>query len=524
MWTSLYAPLPAVPPLLLESLEWHAARNGSRAALVDATDGTRVTRRELVARTARAAGALRARGFGPTDVLALWAPNSPDWAVVALGAMAAGGAVAGISPVATDGELAVLLRRTRGSVLAADPALFPRARALGSAAGVRETITLGEAAHPTAPPSSTEPIPADATALLPGSSGTTGPPKSVVLTHANLAAGLGQLQAGISFTEDDVVLALAPFPHVLGFVVTLAGPLAAGATVVTMPRFDLGALLDAIETHRVTVLAVPPPVLAALTSPLAAMRDLASLQFVAAGGAPVSPALQARTAARFPRAVIGQGYGMTETTAVIPVPDRVRGTAPGTVGRLGPGTEARIVDPADGRDLGPEKDGELWVRGPQVTPGYLADPAADAELFSADGWLRTGDLARFDRTGELRIVDRLKELIKVDALQVAPAELEALLMSHPAVADAAVVGRTDERHGEVPVASVVPRGDVDPDALIAWAAERVSPHKRLREVTLVGQIPRTPSGKVLRRLLRTDAVGPVKSSVPAGVSSRSVGG
>jgi acyl-CoA synthetase (AMP-forming)/AMP-acid ligase II len=506
MWTSPYDPLPAAPPRLLDRIAEHAARDGAHLALVDAATGNRVTRAEFLERTHRTAGALSARGFGPGGVLALWGPNSADWAVAALGALAAGGATTGISPVATDGELGMFLARTRTTVLAADPALCDRARVTG----VGEVDVLGELANAsgrTAPEVRIEP---STTALLPGSSGTTGPPKSVRLTHGNLAAGVGQLQGGVRFTEDDVVLAVAPFAHVLGSVVTLAGPLAAGATVVTMPRFHLPALLDIVEAHRVTVLAVPPPVLAALTSPGAAARDLSSVQFLAAGGAPVSPALQERAGARLPQAVVAQGYGMTETTGMIPVPDRDRGTAPGTVGLLGPSTEARIVDPASGRDFGPDQDGELWVRGPQVTPGYLDDPAADAALFGPEGWLHTGDLARFDGTGRLRIVDRLKELIKVGGLQVAPAELEALLMAHPAVADAAVVGRPDDRHGEVPLAVVVPRGDVDPEDLIAWAAEQMSPHKRLAGLRLVEQIPRTPAGKILRRLLREEAAGQVQ--------------
>jgi acyl-CoA synthetase (AMP-forming)/AMP-acid ligase II len=505
MWTSPYEPFPARPPLLLERVVETAEDAGDRPALVDGATGTRTSRRTLAGRMTRVATALRARGFGSGDVLALWASNTPDWAVAALGAMAAGGAVTGISTVAADGEVATLVRRTRTRILAADPGLLARARAIAETAGA-ESAVLDEMAGPRGAQAQLPTLNPDDVALLPSSSGTTGPPKSVVLTHANLAAGIAQLQAGVRFTGDDVVLAVAPFPHVLGFVVTLAAPLAAGATVVTLSRFDLGALLTAVETHRVTVLAVPPPVLAALSSaPQALARDLSSVSFVAAGGAPVSPALQARAAARFPGAVVAQGYGMTETTAVIPVPDRLRGTALGSVGRLGPGTEARVVDPATGRDLGPGEDGELWTRGPQTTPGYLGDPDADRDLFGGDGWLRTGDLARMDAEGALRIVDRLKELIKVDGLQVAPAELEALLMGHPAVADAAVIGLPDVRHGEVPVAAVVARGDVDPPALIAWAADQVSPHKRLRAVRVVGQIPRSPAGKVLRRVLRDEA-------------------
>jgi acyl-CoA synthetase (AMP-forming)/AMP-acid ligase II len=185
---------------------------------------------------------------------------------------------------------------------------------------------------------------------------------------------------------------------------------------------------------------------------------------------------------------------------------------PGSVGVLGPGTEARLVDPGTGRDAGPGEPGELWARGPQVMAGYLGRPEATAEMIDPEGWLHTGDLGRIDADGNVFIVDRLKELIKVNAFQVAPAEIEALLASHPRVADAAVIPRPDERTGEVPVAVVVPRGTLEPERLIAWVAERVAPHKRIRAVRLVSEIPRTPSGKILRRLLAEPDVEPASSA------------
>jgi acyl-CoA synthetase (AMP-forming)/AMP-acid ligase II len=338
-------------------------------------------------------------------------------------------------------------------------------------------------------------------ALLPSSSGTTGPPKAVVLTHANLAAGIAQVQRGFAFTPRDVVLGVAPFAHVMGFVGALAAPLAAGATVVCLPRFAPAALLAAIARYRVTVLIAPPPVAAVLAAaPRAA--GLRSLEFVVCGGAPFPPELQQRLAARLPGAVVGQGYGMTETTLAIPIPDRRDGTPPGSAGRLAPGTELRVVDPARGDDRPAGEPGELRVRGPQVGRGYLADPGATAALFDAHGWLCTGDLGRVDATGHVHVAGRLKELIKVNALQVAPAELEALLLTRPEVADAAVVARPDARSGEVPVAVVVPRAALAPEELTDWVAGRVARHKRLGAVLLAERIPRTASGKILRRELR----------------------
>ncbi len=202
-------------------------------------------------------------------------------------------------------------------------------------------------------------------------------------------------------------------------------------------------------------------------------HDLASLELIVSGGAPLGAGLQRAVAARFPHAAVGQGYGMTETAVAISGPERRAGTPPGSVGRPRRDRAARRR-PATGRDLG-RRAGELWVRGPQVMLGYQDRPDATAAILDADGWLRTGDLGRIDADGNVYVVDRLKELIKVDAHQVAPAELEALLLAHPGVADAAVVGRPDERHGEVPVAFVVRRRPLDADALMAWVAERVAP-------------------------------------------------
>ena len=217
--------------------------------------------------------------------------------------------------------------------------------------------------------------------------------------------------------------------------------------------------------------------------------DLPAVELIVCGGAPLGAAMQSAVAERFPHAVVGQGYGLTETTAVGAIPDRALGTLPGSCGRVMPGTELRV------------EGGEILIRGAVTMAGYLNRPDATAEMIDADGWVHTGDLGRVE-DGSVYVVDRLKELIKVNALQVAPAELEALLGTHPAVAECAVVARADDRCGEVPVAVVVPHAEVDADELIAWVAERVAPHKRLRAVRFADALPRTPAGKILRRLLR----------------------
>jgi acyl-CoA synthetase (AMP-forming)/AMP-acid ligase II len=235
--------------------------------------------------------------------------------------------------------------------------------------------------------------------------------------------------------------------------------------------------------------------------PAADAHDLSSLELIVSGGAPVPDEIARAVGERLPGAVVRLGYGLTETTATVTAPDRELAVAPGSVGRAMPSTELRVVDPETGADLGPGEPGELWVRGPQTMAGYLHRADATAAMIDADGWLRTGDLVVVDEDGQLFVVDRLKELIKVNAFQVAPAELEAVLATHPAVADAAVIGRPDAATGEAPVAVVVAREALEAQDVMAWVAARVAPYKRIRAVRFVDAIPRTPAGKILRRVL-----------------------
>jgi acyl-CoA synthetase (AMP-forming)/AMP-acid ligase II len=508
-----------------------AARAPAAPALIDGPSGQVVSHGLLARRVERVAAGLAARGFARGDVLALWAPNVPPWAGVALGAMAAGGAVTGIHPGCTEPELAAQLADSGASVLVTVPSLLPSARAGAAAAGVREVVVLGEgdAATPiaalldeAAPPARPQADPADV-ALLPYSSGTTGAPKAVALAHAQLVTAVRQINRGLAFGPGDVVSAVAPFCHVMGFVVVLGGALAGGAAVLTVPRFELEAFLAMVERERATVLVVAPPVMAALArDPRVGAYDLSSVQLVVSGGAPLGAELQRAVAARLPGVVTGQGWGLTETAAVGTLPDRRRGTVPGSVGRIPANGELRVVEPATGRDLGPGQDGELWIRGPQVMSGYRGRPAATAEILGADGWLRSGDLGRIDADGDVFVVDRLKELIKVSAEQVAPAELEALLLTHPGVADAAVVPRPDPDRGEVPVAVVVARDGLDDDELMAWVAARVAPFKRIRAVRRTEVLPRSPAGKLLRRaLVEAERAGYAGASASSGTASAS---
>ena len=334
---------------------------------------------------------------------------------------------------------------------------------------------------------------------MPYSSGTTGLPKGVMLTHRNLVANLAQIDA-LETPDLRAFVGVLPFFHIYGMVVIMNLALLRRATSVTLPRFDLEAFLRVLQDWPIALAHIVPPIAVALAKhPIVDRYDLSNLRWLFSGAAPLGPqlteAVQARLSVR-----VRQGYGMTEaspaTHYTLPGADRA-----GKIGPLMPNTEGRIVDPETGADLGPGQAGEVWIRGPQVMKGYLNNPEATARTVTADGWLRTGDIGIVDDDGYLEIVDRLKELIKVKGFQVAPAELEALLLKHPNIADAAVIPVKDDECGEVPKAVVVVREPMSPEAVMAFVAEHVAHYKRVRHVAFAASIPKSPSGKILRRVL-----------------------
>jgi acyl-CoA synthetase (AMP-forming)/AMP-acid ligase II len=285
-------------------------------------------------------------------------------------------------------------------------------------------------------------------------------------------------------------------------------PLRQGATVVVLPRFELDQFLAAIQKHRINGLYVAPPIVLALAKhPAVAAYDLSSLEYIVSAAAPLDASLAEACSARLKLPPVRQAYGMTELspgTHVVPL-DAVD-PPPGAVGRLLPSTEMRILsldDPA--QDAEPGAEGEVAIRGPQVMKGYLGRPDATAAMIDAEGWVHTGDVGRVDEDGWLFVVDRVKELIKYKGFQVAPAELEALLLTHDGVADAAVIGVYDEDGNEVPKAYVVRQphaAGLTGEDIIAFVAGQVAPYKKIRRVEFVDGVPRAASGKILRRELR----------------------
>jgi acyl-CoA synthetase (AMP-forming)/AMP-acid ligase II len=486
---------------LIEHVLGAADQRAGKPALVDGATGEVTTYGELAARVRGAAAALAERGVGHGDVVALVSPNDPCYPVVVHAVCSVGAAVSTLNPLLTADEVAQQLRDAHARLLVAAPSLLEAARLAAAAAGI-EAVAIPDVMRPDGDPPKVAIDPERDLAALPFSSGTTGISKGVMLTHRNLVANLVQAQAIHRIGPDDVLVGVLPFFHIYGQVIVLNHGLAGGAKIVTLPRFELERFLGVIEEHRVTVAHVVPPIVLALANaPAVSEYDLSSLRAVMCGAAPLDEELAARAEERI-GCMIRQGYGMTEASPLThgPPDGHLDEVSPGVIGWLVSNTEARIVDPETEEDT--DGDGELWLRGPQVMRGYLGDPEATARTLTADGWLRTGDVARLDADGEYRIVDRLKELIKYKGFQVAPAELEALLLTHPAVADVAVVPMADEEAGEVPKAFVVAREELAADGLMAWVAERVAPHKRVRAIEWVDEIPRSPSGKILRRVLR----------------------
>ncbi|HEV3014329.1 MAG TPA: 4-coumarate--CoA ligase family protein [Actinomycetota bacterium] len=488
-----------------------AMGRADQAALIDGPSGRTLTYGQLAGGVRRVAAGLDARGFTKGDVFAIYCPNVPEYALAFYGVSAAGGVNTTISPLYTVDELVRQLTDARARFLLTVPPFLPKALEAAGRSGVEEVFVLGEGegATPFADlltagdtPPEVEIDPGNDLVVLPYSSGTTGVNKGVMLTHRNLVANLCQGAPTLLAGEGERLIAVLPFFHIYGLVVLMASALSRGSTLVTMPRFDLEEFLRLLQDQRITRAYVAPPIVLALAKhPMVDKYDLSALKSVFSGAAPLDASLERACTGRLGCEVI-QGWGLTETSPVVTTNyNTPQGPRPGSVGVPLPNTELRVVDPATGADVSRGETGELLVRGPQVMKGYLNAPEATAAMLDPDGWLHTGDLGTVDEHGYVFIVDRVKELIKYKGLQVAPAELEAVLISHPEVADAAVVRYPDEDAGEVPKAFVVARNPVDPEELMAFVAERVAPHKKVRRVEFVDEIPKAASGKILRRLL-----------------------
>jgi len=499
-------PEATLPDFVLE----RAAEYGARPALIDGPSGRTITYEQLSGAVRSVAAGLAGKGFGPGDVFAIFSPNLPEYAIAFHAVASLGGITTTANPLYTVDELTFQLKDSGAKYLLTVPPFLETATDAAGRAGLAEIFVFGEA--PGATPfaslmSSDAPPHTDVDAhndlvVLPYSSGTTGYPKGVMLTHHNLVANVCQMNAVAPVGRSDTIIGVLPFFHIYGMTVIMNAAIRRGATIVTMPRFDLEQFLQLMQDYTITrAHLVPPIVLALAKHPIVEKFDLSALRHIMSGAAPLSGELAEDCGGRIDCRVV-QGYGLTETSPVThAMPDEMP-NKPGSIGPPIPNTECMVVDVSSGDEVDPGNLGEVWIRGPQVMRGYLNNEVATAATIDDEGWLHTGDIGYADEDGYFFLVDRLKELIKYKGFQVAPAELEALLVAHPEVADAAVIGRPDAEAGEIPKAFVVKRGDVSEEEIVAFVADRVAPHKKVRAVEFVDQIPKSPSGKILRRVLK----------------------
>ncbi|HEX7771195.1 MAG TPA: AMP-binding protein [Pyrinomonadaceae bacterium] len=502
----------SIPETALTPFVLHRARElGDKPALIDGPTGRKVSYNELADAIAIAAYNLAQRGFKKGDVFGILSPNCPEYAIAFHAVATLGGIVTPINPLYTKHEIAHQLKDSGARFLATVPGCAEKAVEGVQHGLIEEVFVFGTA--PGATPfdsllvdngraEQVEIDPRKDLIALPYSSGTTGLPKGVMLTHHNLVANIRQMEGLCYFYETDTLICVLPLFHIYGLVVVLNMGLYSGATIVLMPRFDLESFLKAVQDYEVTLAHLVPPIVLALSKhPIVDNYRLPKLKTIFSGAAPLGEDLTRACMDRL-GITVRQGYGMTETSPVThssPAPPLE--IKFGSVGVPAPNTECKIIDLETGAPLGPGEKGEVCVRGPQVMIGYLNNPEATALTIDSDGWLHTGDIGYADADGHFFIVDRAKELIKYKGLQVAPAELEAVLLTHPAVADAAVIPYPDDEAGEVPKGIIVLKEPIEPQALLQFVAERVAPHKRIRHLEFVDKIPKSPSGKILRRVL-----------------------
>ncbi len=486
-----------------------ADRFPDRMAVSDG-HGTSYTFAELRESALSLAGGLQARGEGPGRCIGIMAPNIPEYAVVFHAVATAAGVLTTINPTYGAEEVRFQLLDAGATSLITVPMFVDTAREAMEGTDVEELIVIGDVEGVTpltdlmGDPIDQVPVNVrDDVMVLPYSSGTTGLPKGVMLTHYNLVANVCQLEHIIDYTDDDVCLAALPFFHIYGMQVLMNGMLANGAGVITMPRFDMKEALELCQANRITrFFAVPPMVLGLAKAPLVDDYDLSALKQVFCGAAPMGAELQEEAAARVGCQVV-QGFGMTELSPVSHATPE-GSVRPGTSGVAVSNVECRIVDPESGQDQPVGERGELWVRGPMVMKGYLNNAEATAETIDSEGWLHTGDVAVLDEHGHYSIVDRIKELIKYKGFQVPPAELEALIVTHPSVLDVAVIGVPDDEAGELPKAfvSLAPGASLSLDELQEFVGEHLVAYKQIRLLEEIDVVPKSASGKILRRELR----------------------
>lgn len=489
----------------------YADEKSDEPALIDGPSGRELTYSQLRTQVNHFAAGLHAKGFSKGDVCAVFCPNCPEYGVIFLGVAKLGGINTTVNSLYSSSELVHQFKDSKAKFLITIPQFMDRALPAAQECGIEEIYVLGEAegAKPFASlmqndgqVPEVEIDPEKDLVALPYSSGTTGLAKGVMLTHSNLIANMVLSCEMNELKPGDRMVGVLPFFHIYGMVLILNLAVYRGVPLVTMPRFDLEQFLQLVQDYKITSLNLVPPLILALAKhPLVDDYDLSSVRIISSGAAPLGPELEDSCGQRL-KCDIYQGYGLTEVAGAshintAPVPEAKRGA----VGLVLPNTQSKIIDTESGADLGANERGEVLIRGPHVMVGYLNNQEATAGCLDDDGWFHTGDIGYVDDDGYFYIVDRVKELIKYKGYQVPPAELEAILVAHPAIADAAVIPSPDEEAGEIPKAFVVLSQEMSAEDIMSYVAERVAPHKKIRKLEIVDEIPKSASGKILRRVL-----------------------
>ncbi|MFJ3635678.1 FadD3 family acyl-CoA ligase [Streptomyces sp. NPDC090112] len=513
-----------------------AQRYAGREAVVDGR--VRIDYAQLGERVERAAAACLAAGVEPGDRVAVWAPNSLEWIVSALGAVSAGAVLVPLNTRFKGAEAAYVLGRSRARLLfvtgtflgTSYVASLRRAASEGPGSGPlpglphleqvvvladdapesfrtwKEFLAGGDGVPAGAVRERADSVRPDSASDIVFTSGTTGSPKGAVITHAQTLRCYDVWSELAGLREGDRYLIVNPFFHTFGYKAGIIACLMRGATMVPQPVFDVDTVLANIAAERISVLPGPPTLHQSLLDhPQRRHHDLSALRLVVTGAAVVPLRLVERLRGELGIATVLTAYGLSEASGIVTMCRRgdPAEVVSATSGRAIPGTEIAILDP-DGRPLPAGRAGEIAVRGYHVMQGYFEDPEETAGAIRAGGWLHTGDVGFTDEDGNLRITDRIKDMFIVGGFNAYPAEIEQLLGLHPDIADVAVVGIPDPRLGEVGKAYAVrrPGSTLTADDLIAWSRREMANYKVPRAVEFVTELPRNASGKILKRTLR----------------------